>query len=229
MPIMSTQHPRVPLSCFSFWIPWSSIWLCTTNGSILDWQTLFWNAQKPIWVSPLEFDLITDHFVLDRCAKMESTMMILTHQLIQINRITFAFTKQTCTIVLVFYYVVFLSIDGGVFIIIDKRTGPILRFLSSLTCSFIFSMVFAAFALFATLNGVPRRLLPNLEHCIHRIRFKRSITFRLIELQMQIKRNKIGMSCHGIFTFTTRKIFFVLLSIGFNFFLIFSLFQEHFR
>ena len=155
-------------------------------------------------------------------------MMCLIHQLIQINRITFYFTKQVSLMVLVFYYVVFLSIDGGIFVIIDKRTGPILRFVSLLTCSFIFSMVFAGFALFATLNRVPRRLLPNLEHCIHRIQLKGFTTARLIELEMQIKRNKIGMSCHGIFTFTTRKIFFVVLSIGFNFLLIYNLFQEHF-
>ena len=155
-------------------------------------------------------------------------MMSLIHQLIQINRIAFTFTKQVSLMVLIFYYVVFLSIDGGIFVIIDKQTGPIIRFVSSLTCSFIFSMVFASFALYATLNLVPRRLLPNLERCLHRIRFKSATTSRLIELEMQIKRNKIGMSCHGIFTFTTRKIFFVVLSIGFNFLLIFNLFQEHF-
>ena len=156
-------------------------------------------------------------------------MMSLIHQLIHINQITFAFTKQVSLMVLFFYYVVFLAIDGGVFVIIDKQTGNILRIVSTVTCSFVFSMVFAAFALFSKLNRVSRRLLPNLEHCIHRIRFKSSITMRLIELEMQIKRNKIGMSCHGIFTFTTRKIFFVVLSIGFNFFLIFNLFHEHFR
>ena len=159
---------------------------------------------------------------------VEGKMMKLLCRLFQINRLAFTYIKEAKLIVLVFYYVVFLSIDGGIFVIIDKRTGPIIRFVSLLTCSFIFSMVFLAFGLFAKLNRVSRSLLPNLEHCIHRLRLSRSIKTKLIEVEIQIKRNKVGMSCHGIFTFTTRKIFFVVLSIGFNFFLIFNLFQEHF-
>ena len=158
---------------------------------------------------------------------MEHAVLKKLYQLDRINHFTKIYSNQNELTVFFVYYIMFLSIDGGLFVIINKRTDSIIRTVSVATCTFAFSIIIIALTLFSILNKGPKKITSNLEYCHYKLKLSISTRIKLIEMVAMIKQNTLGISCLKIFTFTLDKMFQMVLAFVINFSLIVKLFQNY--
>lgn len=168
--------------------------------------------------------------MIDSLGLVEATGMVrrLLVDVEKVVRVAKHYSDQNSLFLFIFHFMISMALNAMLFLVVDHRTQPFLRWLSIIIFTFGATIVIVVYLFFASLNRASKRIVPVLNILLYRHHLSEHLQLKLCSVRDRLVYDHVGLTSGHIFTFTKLKV--IIFSIGFvtNFILIVGLFESFF-